>query len=310
MRGNKNGFVLLVVLWGLGLIALLITSFASNSRIRLQASYNQAYAEKALLVVGGIINLTSTNLLVDSFTALAQPNQNIYDNKPKFCTFGDAAISVSIGSEVGKIDLNFASRELLIRAFTGFGQKQADAERISDNIIDFRTDKNGLIMPSLSGQQKPFLPKNSIFESVLELDQVEGIDPILFNKITQFFTVHSRNIGIDPLTAPPGLFSILTGAKSELVEELLNKPFSNSLDRNDSRFPNEFRSTGSSRAYTIHVEAVLATGQSSARDAIVELNLDTGAPFVIRELRRGKLYYYQELYNVLSRKSDYLSPCI
>jgi len=310
MRRNKNGFVLLVVLWWLGLIGLLVITFATDSRLRLKSIFNQVYAEKALLAVDGVINLTSANLLKDSFASPTQTNQKIYDSKPIFCAFNNAAVSVSIGSEIGKIDLNFASREILIRVFSGLGLNKVDAEHVSDNIIDFRTDKSGAILPSFSTQQKPFPPKNSIFESIFELDQVEGIEPDLFKRIIPIFTVHSRNIGIDPFTAPPGLFALLVGAKSELITELLDKPFPNSLDRNDSRFPNEFKSTGNSRTYLIHVEALLTTGQSSARDAIIELNLDTGNPFNIRELRRGKLYYHPELHDLLTSKTDYLSPCI
>ena len=310
MRNRKNGFALLVVIWGIGLISLLVLSFVSNSHSRLITAYNKVYSEKASLILDGIINITSANILKDSLSTDASNTQLNYNNNFKTCKFDEAAIAITISSENGKVDLNLASRELLIRVFTGLALNKKVAEQISDNIINYRTDKSSLSILSPANQKKPFLPKHSIFESVMELDQVEGIDQDLFKKIIPIFTVHSRNTGIDPSKAPPALFAILIGEKIELIDQLLNNPNSMSLDRNDSRFPNQFKSIGTGLAYLIHAEAVLPTKQSSARDAIIEINLDVGKIYSIKEIRRGRSFYYDELLQLSSNKNSGIVSCI
>lgn len=307
---SKNGFTLLIVLWGLGLISLLILSFFSNSRTRLLSSNNQANLEKVSLIADGLINLTSINLFKQVLAYSAQPNQSVYDNKPRFCSFDNASASISIASEDGKLDLNFVSREILVRIFLALGLKQDQAERISDNVIEFRTEKTGLNKTIVKNLKKPFPPKNASFETVMELDQVEGIDQALFKKIFPLFTVHSKNIGLDPLTAPPALFVLLTGAKPDVVEKMLSELYSNSLNRYDTKFPSELKSTGNNRVFMIHVEVMLPTEQTIARDAVIELNLDAGWPYTIKEIRRGKSFYLLELRNFSKKSSLILTPCV
>jgi len=310
VRNRKNGFALLVVIWAIGLISLLILSFVSNSRSRLLTAYNRVYSEKASLILDGIINISSANILKDSLSAATSNSSIHYDNNLKMCSFDDAAVAITITAETGKVDLNLASRELLISVFTGLALNKKIAEQISDNIIDYRTDKSGLSFLSSPNQTKPFLPKHSIFESVMELDQVEGINQDLFKKVIPLFTVHSRNIGVDPSKAPSALFAILIGEKINIVDQLLNNPDSISFDRNDSRFPNQFKSSGNSLAYFIHTEAVLPTKQSSARDAIIEINLDIGKIYSIKEFRRGRSFYYDDLLNIISNKNIGITNCI
>jgi general secretion pathway protein K len=310
VRIRKNGFALLVVIWGIGLISLLILSFVSNSHSRLLTAYNRVYSEKASLILDGIINITSARMLNDSLSTAASNTQLDYYHNSKTCSFDEAAIAITISSETGKVDLNLASRDLLIRVFTGLALNKKVAEQISDNIIDYRTDKSGLSIILPANQKKPFSPKHSIFESVMELDQVEGIDQDLFKKIISLFTVHSRNAGIDPSKAPPILFAILIGEKIDVIDQLLNNPNSIAFDRNDSRFPNQFKSTGNSLAYFIHAEAVLPTKQSSARDAIIEINLDLGKIYSIKEIRRGRTFYYDELLQLSLNNNTGIISCM
>ena len=56
-KRSQSGFALLVVIWGLGIIALLIVSFMKTSRWDLQVASNVAGSAAASLLAKSAINL-------------------------------------------------------------------------------------------------------------------------------------------------------------------------------------------------------------------------------------------------------------
>lgn len=311
---RRAGFALLVVIWGIGLISMLVVSFMTSGRLRLQAAHNIAASVSAGYIADAVINLTTLALLSRQNAAATKPPDAVDDSAPRFCIFDNAAVAVAIEDEGGKIDLNAAPVEALQLLLRGVGLAESAAQDVSQSIVAFRTSAE----PGASGEpalltpvksDKPVSLKQGPFETVTELDQVGGVDPVLYRLLLRFVTVNSGSPGIDPRVAPPGLFAALAGFPVEDVRGLAATPFPNSINRKDSRFPANLNQTSEHVAFLIHAEVLLNTGQTLARDALLDLRPATGKPFTIKEVRGSNSAYSSQLRAMLSANASGSPNC-
>lgn len=313
-RGSRKraGFALLAVIWGVGVISLLVVSFMSTGRLRLQTAYNIANAAQAAYIAEGVVNSIAMTLLGEHNAAGAQLESPVRDGAPLYCVFDGAAIAVAVEDESGKVDLNAASPELLRAMLTGFGLDPRAAESTVNAIMVFRSAPTDDRLQARMGSEtsdKPIAPKRSSFDTVLELDQVGGIDPALFRDLVPYVTVHSRSPGIDGRASPPALFAALAGYPLAEVRALMATPYPNRIKRDDPRLPATLRQQGDRSAFLVHVEALLATGQTASKDAIVELRPTPGGPFGVRELRRGQSRYVDRLRSMIATNGAGVPDC-
>lgn len=294
-KGAKNGFALIIVIWGIGVIALLIISFMTTARSRVQAASNISGAAMAASLAEAAINISLLKL--SSEESLAQ--RATHDGEPHYCSLpGDTAAVIVVEDERGKVDLNSASPKLLQLLFTGFGVDMREAERLASAVVAFRTAPAGRIRTldaEYVASGMPFGPKHALFQTVLELEQVLGLPPELFRAVTPFVTVYSRRPGLDPLVAPPALFAALAGYPREDVQALALHPFPNNLDRRDPRFPAVFKQVTGGGALFVHVEVLTANGQTGLSEVIVQASRNAAGQLAIKELRRGRPRYLDEL---------------
>jgi general secretion pathway protein K len=294
-RSRRAGFALLVVIWGLGAIALLVVSFLSTGRLRLQTAFNIAGAARAGSVAEAAIDLAILSLLEERVAQAGPRTSPPREGVPNFCAIDDAVAAVAIEDESGKVDLNAASERLLQDMLVGLlAMPVEQAGGLAHVIAAFRSPpENDLPPPPADG--RPFGPKRAAFETVLELDQVAGMENATFQALRPYMTVHSHADGIDPHVAPPALVGALLGMPHDKVAALAEAPFPNRLNRDDPRFPSAYRQAGGHGAFLIHAEVALRDGPSAVREAVVEMQSSDGAPFAIREIRRGVPRYFGDL---------------
>ncbi len=322
-RGAQRnaGFALIIVIWGLGVIALLIVSFMTSARLRLQAAANIAGAAQAELLAQAAINKSMLSLAKET-NADAPPAQiaaggnaivtglppapvaqrPVHDGRPRLCRLAGAAVLIAVEDEGGKVDLNVAPQSLLKAMLTGFGVGVRDADNAANAIAAFRSPPGDPNADAPSGGAAG--AKHALYQTIYELDQVEGLNQDLVRDMLPFVTVHSRRAGVNPEAAPPALFAALSGYAPDAVQALRQAPFPNALDRDDPRFPSDFKQNGASGVFLIHAEALLASGQIGVWEVVVDMNpnLAPGAaapfgsePFAIRELRQASARYAESL---------------
>ena len=310
---KKAGFALLAVIWGVGVISLLVVSFMTSGRLRLQTAQNIASATQATLIAEGVVNLVALSLLSERNQLAAQAEGPVYDGAPRYCVFEGAAIAVGVEDEGGKIDVNAAAPELLKAMLTGFGVELRAADAIAGAIVAFRTaptEAVGVASLATNAGDKPFPPKRALFQTVMELDQVSGVDPALFRELVPFLTVHSHSAGVDASAAPPALFAALAGSPPAEVRALAARPFPNALNRKDARFPANLNQRGDHSAFLVHVEALLATGQTASKDALIDLRGGlVGQQFAVREMRRGRSRYLDQLRATIASNGAGVPDC-
>ena len=112
----------------------------------------------------------------------------------------------------GLVDLNAASPALLEWLLRGLGVAPDRAAALAAAIVDFRDEDD---IPSINGAESTAYraaglahgPKNAPFETVMELDQVLGMDVTLLGRLRAVTTVYSRQRGIDGAVAPREILS-------------------------------------------------------------------------------------------------------
>jgi general secretion pathway protein K len=257
---DDAGFALIVVVWALGLLALLATAFLLTTRSHVKVVSNSVANARAEAMADAGVMLAVDDLLI-SRQLRARERRFPVDGRAIACLAEDGhRLSVSVADEAGKIDLNFASETLLKALLVGLGHSEEDATLFADRIADYRDPDNdkrprGAEAHEYKAASLGSGPKNAPFDAIEEVGQVLGLPGDVARALGPLVTVHSGQTGIDATVAA--------------------KPLIDMLSRKTGRLPAEFASTSRQRTFTVRAEAVMpGTGPASGgfvREAIVEI---------------------------------------
>jgi general secretion pathway protein K len=310
---GESGFALLLVIWGLGLIALVALTVITSGRHRILASANLIENAKAEVLAEAGVNL----LRLELHAAFASGSLNALrfatNGEPLFCAMPQGALAaLAVEDEGGKADLNTASPQLISALLRGFGARPEEADGIAAAIAEFRRSATNTMLDEVAyrayaADRRPYGPKKGPFETVAELDQVIGMRPELLRAVLPYVTVHSRRPGVDPRVAAPALLAALAGLNPARVAQLVNLPGEATTPRG---VPAEFLSVSTARSFVLRAEVRMPSGGLFAQEALVELT--TGEmPDKLREWRRGASRFGTQL-SAAMRSPDArkrLSPC-
>jgi general secretion pathway protein K len=197
-RSGAPGFALLIVLWTMGLLALLAAQFTGTGRSELRVAMNlqanataQAAADGALYE--GMFHLMRGDWLPDGRVRIVQ--------------VGGATAQVRAKNLAWKVNPNMASVPVL-RALLGvLGVDSARSMALAQAIVDWRTPNQA----SLAGGAKitayraaglPYGPANRPYDSVDELGLVIGMTPALLARMKPFLSVYQEGDATDMLSNP------------------------------------------------------------------------------------------------------------
>ncbi len=217
------------------------------------------------------------------------------DGQPRMWRDGDAEILATAVDESAKIDINAAPEPLLKGLLERVGG--ADAETISrlvDAIADWRDPDetrrpNGAEEPDYRAAGLKQKPANMPFETVSELSRVLGMTPALYARIADSLTVHSRQPGINAMTASRDVLLALPNATPELVDAYLQQ-------RTDAQAaklpvppfpPASGFAAGAVPVWRIHAQARVPDGVTFARDAVVRPSGDARRPLLTLSWQDG-----------------------
>jgi general secretion pathway protein K len=307
--GPQEGMALLTVLWAVAILALISAVVTTATRTEINRTRNHVESAKAEALADAGVYRAIAELLVRETDSRPLMDGTLYRWR-----FADAEILVAIQSEVGKIDLNTATDELLDGLFTSVGIAGSAAKRLVATIRDF-ADENDERRP-LGAEDADYRAaglsagaKDRPFESVRELQQVIGVTPELYRRVAPALTVYSHTQSIDRTTAPVSALLAMPGATQRQVDDLI-------AERQAARARDSMRPQGglelvgnpaeaadvvemaakseapraASRQYsvfTVRSEARTPGGGTFARVAVVRLTNDEANPFVFLEWHQG-----------------------
>jgi len=260
LYSRQRGFALVTVIWGLGLILLLGGTLVVGAKYRSRIASADASIDRASAAAESAINLAiAATLMPEGKTRF-----------PLQCRMpGGERAFVTVEEEIGKVDLNTASKPILERLFAVLASDKALGERIAGEILRARVAtprpnteaSNPSSSSTTNGKQGP----RPAFTSIMELDQTAGMSVGLFRKAVPFITVASGR------TAPAG-----EAASPALIEVLgLSPP------------PAQRRRILPSGNVTIRADVTLSDGSRQVREALIDFDGGAGLPYVIREWRLG-----------------------
>ena len=256
IKGEK-GVALIAVLWTLILLSLVAASLSYESRTNERIARNAADAAASRAAADAGVTRAILDLLTLGDGKVFKTNGRVY-----VWSFARNNVSISIRDEFSKVNLNQASEAVLVSLFTSVGIERSKAQALADAIADFRDVDD---IPRLSGAEEAdyraaglnWGPKNASFQSIEELQQVLGVTPQIYRRITPDLTIYSGG------TVNPDL------ATDRLNAALKRIGFRNFVESDGI-------------AYSISAVAETATGATFVREATVQVS--SGPPSVIRVL--------------------------
>ena len=132
---HQQGFILVSVIWIVGLIAVLATAFAITVRSHTLTVGNNLFNAKAEAISDGIVRYLIVQMLRPSSALLVSSNNGTASR----CSWRyTASVSYQIQDQGGLVDVNTASPILLQKLFSGLGLDQSRQEAFLDALNTYK----------------------------------------------------------------------------------------------------------------------------------------------------------------------------
>ncbi|TMG96629.1 MAG: general secretion pathway protein GspK [Betaproteobacteria bacterium] len=280
---KQQGIALVLALWLTILLTVIASGFAFSMRSEAIAARNAISLAQARAAADGAVERTLFELsrprIADAWTA---------DGTRRTWIENDVQFDVVAVDETSKIDLNSANDALLKGLLmTSGGLDDQAAARIVDAIADWRDPDdlkrpNGAEEADYRAANLKYGPANAPFETVGELARVLGVTADLYRRIAGNLTVHSRQAGINAMTASRDVLLALPGVTGEVVDDYLERrreAIENKLPPPPFPAAQAF-GTGPIPVWRVHAEAKLPDGVTFVREAVLRPVNDVRRPMV------------------------------
>ena len=287
---RQRGIALILALWLTVMLTVIASGFAFSMRSEAMAARNMISLAQARAAADGAIERT-----VFELSRAASPETWKRDGLAHSWKDGDIALTASATDESAKIDINSASEVLLRSLFVNVGGADPDLPaHITDAILDWRDGDdlkhpNGAEEADYVAAGLKYKPGNAPFETVSDVARVMGVTPAIYTRVADSLTVHSRQAGINPLTASRNVLLALPNATPEVVDAYLAQR-GEALKANQAPPPFPLAqafSAGAGGIWRVRAVATLPDGVTFAREAVVRPSGDARRPLLTLSWQDG-----------------------
>jgi general secretion pathway protein K len=268
------GFVMVIVIAAIGILALATAVFAKVTRGQVRASAIAVETARAKALAAAGINLAVLKLLQFRGNPGGKQRDFAIAGQAFGCRLGNDLLVTAAHDEGGKIDLNFGNNRLLRALFMGLDLEPGRADALVDAILDFRDTDN--IRRPKGAEEAEYRtagrpgPKNAPFAATEEVNQVLGFDAELLARLAPFITAHSGKDGIDPVVAPRLLIEALRRGDQPAAPS--DTSLDNTFAERSSDLPAYFVAASTRSIFSVRSEVVTGGGLRFALEAIVDLS--------------------------------------
>jgi general secretion pathway protein K len=274
-----DGFIAITVLWILGGLSMLVSIYA-------------AYVINTASAFAGYDDRLKADALVSAALELTAYQQQAAStqSRPTHGTFafrlGQANVAVEFRSEVARIDLNTAPKQVLLGLFITLGARPEDAENYAARVIGWRTPQSVGQDAEAAGYRLArvgYQPRGAKFPHVNELSLVRDLPLSLVERALPFVTVYSGRPQINIVDAAPEVIAALPGMSVERVNEFLVIR-QTSPERAKQLLPPEaqqFATLEGNNAYRVTVRISFDNGHAESAEVVVLLFQEGDQPFAI-----------------------------
>jgi len=264
-RGG-DGFIVVAVLWILSALATLVSIYSiyvANAAVSVSVNDDAVRAEA----------LVSASLELTAHRVTAGGRADRPSRGHLAFRMNGANVAVEFCSEAARVDLNKASKALLIGLFGVLGSP-GDAEQYADRVIGWRS-------AARSGSQNAeellyraagfgYGPRRAPFAHVGELALVLGLPPGLVERALPFVTVYSGRAKVNVRDAAPEIIAALPGMTPERLGDALSDRQSLLGDPGLLEVTND-----TSKAVRVNVRMVFDSGRAIAAESVILVDGDT-----------------------------------
>lgn len=293
MKRHQSGVALVLVLWVITLLSVIAGNFAFSMR-------------GEAIIARNLVSTAQAQALADAgvqkaWFELSKPVTDLQrwqaNGIAHQFALGDAVLTVTLQDETGKIDLNTATDALLLGLFKSTGLPEEVSVSLVDAVLDWRdADKlkrlHGAEEDGYRTAGKSYIPANSPFETVDELQRVLGMSPDLYRKLAPALTVYSRQAAVNTSVAPRAVLLAIPGVNPAMVEQYLAQRQS-LLTADQKALP--FAGAGAFgmgsaglSTYTARCEVKMPDGTVFVRQAIARLTQDPKRPAIVLAWGEGE----------------------
>lgn len=267
---SQTGLVLVIVLWIIALLAVMAGGFAYSMRIETRLATSMVdRAQARALAEAGIAYALAWQLDPET------PQQWPPNGDERDWMFSNARLRIRTIDASGLVNLNTAEPELLKALLAGAGLEGRDQDRLAAAIQEQRnpTEPGRLGAGSRTAVQgmSARLPG---FESIEDLQQVPGMIPAIYDRLTGLVTVFSEHRGVNPDLAPVPVLRALgldERAAADYAETRARAAESGQPPSPLSAGGSPFLfSQGKASVYHVAAVAETATGATATVEAVID----------------------------------------
>ena len=275
-QATQRGFVIVAVLWILIALSSLAVVFAVylSASARAMAIGDTDLQNEALVSAG--VELTAYQLILTGDDK--RPVQGALQFR-----MDDANVGVTFTSEAARIDLNYASKDVLAAFFAGLGANKDAAAEDAERIIGWRTRP----APGSSNEEEArygalgYVPRQSLFTHVNELALVAGLSSALVDRALPFVTVFNGSSDVDDTIAAPEVvvaYKKKSGTSSDLFGGGMASASGSFADADPPVPPKSNAPKAKSPCYRVATTINFADGRRSASEVVIVLG-DKRVPY-------------------------------
>jgi general secretion pathway protein K len=291
LQRTQTGVALVMVLWILLLVTISSGAYTLMARMDQLEAHTVMWGTRARLIAEAGLNLAVLSLRDPEDDQRWTP-----DGRPYELQYEDATIEVKVTDERGKININSADEETLVRLFVANAVDEDVANALAAAVLDW-TDADELVRPNgaeegeytSAGYQVG--PANREFIMVEEVLQVIGLPWDLFRKMEPGLTVWSEDSLPDPAYAPVEALLALPDMTPEDAVKFVDERHSQEANSGLSMsLPNGQVAMvrGRGVTYSIVAKATLPNGVWDQIEATISLGEnENGLPYKILRWKEG-----------------------
>jgi general secretion pathway protein K len=275
-NARDEGFIIVAVLWilaALATLASIMVVYVINAANAFAVHDERLQAES---LTRAAIELSLYNMLRDAETVPTRGNFVF--------RMGGANVAAEFNSELARIDLNAAPKELIAGLFIGLGAAPQAAAAYADRIVGWRSAPAPDTVDESSYYRAgglPYTPRGAPFQHIGELGLVMGIPEPLVERALPYLTVYSGQPQVNIRDAAPQVIAALPGMTPALLNEILLRRADIRTEQDGQRLiallgPGQaFGSLSGSKSVRVTARIAFDSGQRVTSEVVIFI-LDSG----------------------------------
>lgn len=211
-RPASRGFALVIVLWSIGMLALVGTQLTAAARVQMRLAAQTRDEAMAEAAADGATREAMFILLGGGRPGTAA--------QPMRVRLGDASVTLMAQDEGVKINPNTVSRDVLRGLLAAVGVDQARAALLAGEMTDWRLRSTQSVLGGLKIDQYrdhglPYRAADRPYYSVEEMSMLPDMTPEIMLRLRPWLSVYHEGSVSDPTRASPAATAVGDAALSQ-----------------------------------------------------------------------------------------------